>query len=171
MTAPVIPPVVALGDSRPYQVGIVVPDLEAAMRAYGPARGAGDIWKLWTYDETVMSERRFRGSVGTFSMQIALGGSEPQLELIQPLQGPSLYHEYLEECGSGLHHLAFEVADIAAVISEMESAGFPLLQAGFGFGADGSGGFAYFDTKTALGYFAEAVHPPSVRREPERTFP
>jgi methylmalonyl-CoA/ethylmalonyl-CoA epimerase len=171
MTAPVRPPLVALGDSRPYQVGIVVPDLEAAMHAYGPPRGAGDVWKLWTYDETVMSERRFRGSAGTFSMQIALGGSGPQLELVQPLQGPSIYHEYLEEHGSGLHHLAFLVADIAATITEMENAGFPLLQAGFGFGADGLGGFAYFATETALGYTAEAVQPPNVRREPERTFP
>jgi methylmalonyl-CoA/ethylmalonyl-CoA epimerase len=171
MTAPVMPPLVALGDSRPYQAGIVVPDLEAAMHAYGRPRGSGDVWRLWTYDENVLSERRFRGSAGTFSMQIALGGSDPQLELVQPLQGPSLYHEYLEERGSGLHHLAFQVADIATAISEMENAGFPVLQAGFGFGADGSGGFAYFDTKTALGYIAEAVQPPSVRREPERTFP
>ena len=171
MTAPAMPPLVALGASRPYQVGIVVPDLEAAMRAYGPPRGACDVWRLWTYDETVLSERRFRGSVGTFSMQLALGGSEPQLELIQPLQGPSVYHEYLEGRRSGIHHLAFQVADIAVATRAMENAGFPLLQAGFGFGADGSGGFAYFDTEPALGYIAEAVQAPSVRREPERTFP
>jgi methylmalonyl-CoA/ethylmalonyl-CoA epimerase len=170
MTPSGIPPIVALA-KHPYQVGIVVPDLEAAMRAYGPPSGAGDVWRLWTYGERLLSERRFRGSAGTFSMLIALGGSDPQLELIQPLEGPSLYHEFLAEGGSGLHHLAFRVNDLAAATDAMERAGFPLLQAGSGFGADGSGGFAYYDTVAALGYIAEAVEPPRVRREPDRTFP
>ena len=171
MTPAGMPPIVALGGQRPYQVGIVVPDLEAAMRAYGPPSGAGDVWKLWTYDEQTLSERRFRGGAGTFSMLLALGGSDPQLELVQPLEGPSLYHEFLEQCGSGLHHMAFKVDDLAAATDAMEAAGFPLLQAGFGFGADGSGGFAYYDTVAALGYVTEAVEPPAVRREPHRTFP
>jgi hypothetical protein len=121
---------VALGDSRPYQVGIVVPELDAAMRTYGAPRGAGDVWQLWTYDENTLRERRYRGSSGTFSMRIALGGSDPQLELIQPLQGPSIYHEYLAEHGCGLHHMAFKVPDIATTIAEMEQAGYALLQAG-----------------------------------------
>ena len=96
MTDPARPPVVALGDSRPYQVGIVVPELDAASGPPAP-RCAGDVWQLWTYDENTLRERRYRGSSGTFSMRIALGGSDPQLELIQPLQGPSIYHEYLAE--------------------------------------------------------------------------
>ena len=171
VTTPARPPVIPLGGSHPYQVGIVVPDLDAAMRAYGAPCGAGDIWRLWTYDENILRERRYRGSSGTFSMRIALGGSDPQLELIQPLQGPSIYHEYLEERGCGLHHLAFRVSDITAAIAEMEQTGFPLLQAGFGFGADQSGGFAYFDTVRALGYVTEAVEPPRTRRDPEATFP
>ncbi len=154
---------------HPYQVGIVVPDLEAAMHAYGPPRGAGDVWRLWTYGER-LSERRFRGSAGTFAMLIALGGTDPQLEFIQPLEGPSIYHEHLEAGGSGLHHLAFSVTDVRAMTAEMERAGFGVLQSGYGFGADGSGGFAYYDTVAAIGYIAEAVEPPRVRREPERTF-
>ena len=171
MTAAAPPPVVALGGSRAYQVGIVVPELDAAMRMYGAPRGAGDVWKLWTYDHSTLIERRFRGSVGTFSMRIALGGSDPQLELIQPMEGPSIYHEYLAAHGCGIHHLAFRVPEIGAAIAAMEAAGFPLLQAGFGFGADQSGAFAYFDTVRALGYIAEAIEPPRERRRPEDTFP
>ncbi len=163
-----IPPLVASAQ-HPYQVGIVVPDLEAAMRAYGPPRGAGDVWRLWTYGERLLSERRFRGSPGTFEMLIALGGSDPQLELIQPLEGPSIYHEHLAAGGSGLHHLAFRTTDLATTTDEMERAGFGVLQSGVGFGADGSGGFAYYDTMATLGYIAEAVEAPRVRREPERT--
>jgi methylmalonyl-CoA/ethylmalonyl-CoA epimerase len=147
------------------------PTLKPQCGPIGAPRGSGDVWKLWTYDENVLSERRYRGSSGTFSMRIALGGSDPQLELIQPLEGPSIYHEYLEQRESGLHHLAFQVSHINAAIAEMEQGGFPLLQAGFGFGADRSGAFAYFDTERTLGYVVEAVEPPSARRPPERTFP
>jgi catechol 2,3-dioxygenase-like lactoylglutathione lyase family enzyme len=166
-----VPPIVTMGGGRPYQVGIVVPDLEAAMRAYGPPVGAGDVWRVWTYDETVLRQRIYRGEDGSFAMRIALGGSEPQLELVEVLAGPSLYHEWWDRRRGGLHHLAFRVDDARAVIAEMERAGFELLQAGFGFGADGSGAFAYFDTTDALGYIAEAVEAPRERRPPERIWP
>jgi methylmalonyl-CoA/ethylmalonyl-CoA epimerase len=166
-----VPPLIAAAGGRPYQIGIIVDDLDAAMRAYGAPCGAGDVWKVWTYDEDVFRERRYRGGPGSFSMLIALGGTDPQLELVQALRGPSIYHEFERERGGGLHHLAFRVGDIHATIAAMEQAGFPLLQAGFGFGADGSGGFAYFDTEAAIGYIAEAVEPPMTRREPDRIWP
>jgi hypothetical protein len=41
----------------------------------------------------------------------------------------------------------------------MARAGFACLQHGYGFGADGSGGFAYFDTERELGYLVEALEP------------
>lgn len=77
VATPARPPIVALGGSHPYQVGVVVPDLEAAMSAYGAPHGAGDVWKLWTYGENVLRERRYRGSSGTFSMRIALAAAGP----------------------------------------------------------------------------------------------
>jgi hypothetical protein len=167
-----MPPIIAAGGGRPYQVGIVVRDLAAAMHAYGRPAGAGDVWRVWTYDGAVLRERRYRGAAGTFAMRIALGGTDPQLELVEPLAGPSVYHEWLEaQAGGGLHHLAFRVDDIEAAIAAMAGAGFALLQAGLGFGADGSGAFAYFDTTAALGYIAEAVEAPRERRPPESTWP
>lgn len=90
------------------------------------------------------------------------------IEYLQPLEGPSVYHEWLEAHGPGLHHLAFWVDSLDAAVEEMRGAGFELLQSGRGFGAEGDGGFAYFDTERELGVVYEAVEPPSVRREPER---
>jgi hypothetical protein len=154
-----------MGGGRPYQIGVVVPDLDAGMRAHG-----GE-WRIWTYDEQVLARRIYRGAEGRFAMRIALATGDPQLELIQPLAGPSIYHEWWDDRRGGLHHLAFHVESAEAVIHEMERAGYPLLQAGSGFGADGSGAFAYFDTTAALGYIAEAVEWPRERRPPERTWP
>lgn len=154
---------------RHYQVGIVVPDLEAALRT--SPRPADEPWRLWTYDGAVLSERIYRGRPGTFAVRIALGGTDPQLELMQPVAGPSIYDEWWDAGRGGLHHLGYRVDDVRAMIAAMEAAGFPLLQAGFGFGADGSGGFAYFDTTAALGYIAEAIELPRERRPPDRVWP
>ena len=160
-------PVIELAGGRPGQVGIVVESLELAMAGYGVPAHMKPAWRIWTYDGAVLSERIFRGTPGHFVMRLALGGGEPQIELIEPIAGPSIYHEWIAERGYGLHHLGFYVPDTRAAITEMEDAGYPLLQAGFGFGADGSGGFAYFDTQDAVGYIVEAIEVPRERRSPE----
>jgi hypothetical protein len=45
--------------------------------------------------------------------------------------------------------------------------GVELLRLGRGFGPDGDGGFAYFDTQSRLGVLVEAVELPARRCEPE----
>lgn len=52
------------------------------------------------------------------------------VELIQPLKGDSIYQEFLEEKGEGLHHLAFMVDDVDAEIADMEKKGFRVIQTG-----------------------------------------
>jgi methylmalonyl-CoA/ethylmalonyl-CoA epimerase len=149
------------------QIGIVVEDLDEAIARASKTFGAGP-WRVFTYGPETLTERIFRGAPGTFSVRIALNPQNPMIEYLQPLEGPSVYHEWLEAHGPGLHHLALWVDSLDAAIEEMRGAGFELLQSGRGFGAEGDGGFAYFDTEPELGVVYEAVEPPSVRREPER---
>ena len=52
------------------------------------------------------------------------------LELIQPLKGRSVYGEFLEKKGEGIHHLAFMVEDLDAEIADMEKRGFKVVQTG-----------------------------------------
>jgi methylmalonyl-CoA/ethylmalonyl-CoA epimerase len=52
------------------------------------------------------------------------------VELIQPLKGRSIYDEFLEEKGEGLHHLAFMVDDVDAEVADMEKRGFRVIQTG-----------------------------------------
>jgi methylmalonyl-CoA/ethylmalonyl-CoA epimerase len=52
------------------------------------------------------------------------------VELIQPLKGRSIYDEFLEEKGEGLHHLAFMVDDFDAEVADMEKKGFRVIQTG-----------------------------------------
>lgn len=161
-------PVLPLLERRTFdQIGIVVPDLDAALASYA-ALVPATTWSLYTYDRSVMSGSTYRERPGEFSMRLALSSDWPQIELIEPLAGPSIYREWLDERGAGLHHLGFLVGSIDHAISTMIAGGCGLLQSGRGYGAAGDGGFAYFDTAAALGVIVETIERPRERRAPER---
>jgi methylmalonyl-CoA/ethylmalonyl-CoA epimerase len=151
---------------RADQIGIVVSDIEQAMRRYGRIFSCGR-WSLYTYGPGFLREPTFRGAEGRFEMRLALAASDPQIELIQPLEGPSLYHEWLEEHGEGMHHIGVRVPDLRAGIREMAERGYEVLQSGRGYGLDGDGGFAYLDTTSDLGVIVELIEVPARRRDPE----
>ena len=90
-------------------------------------------------------------------MRLAFAGTAPELELIEPAGGNSLYSEWLAERGEGLHHLAVIVSSLDESIAALEQAGFANVQSGHGFKPAGTGGYAYFDTTAALGFILECV--------------
>lgn len=144
-----------------HQVGVVVADLEAAVAAHSRMCGCtSDDWRFDEFGRDSVEELTVRGAPAAFSMRLAFHGSAPELELIQPLAGPSIYAEWLAAGAGGLHHLAVAVTSLERATAAMERAGFATLQAGHGFAPAGRGGFAYFDTAAALGYFIEAVELP-----------
>jgi len=151
----------APGTAQVHQVGIVVADLDTAVAEHSRLRGCepGD-WRLDVFGPDSVEELTVRGAPAAFSMRLAFHGEAPELELIQPLEGPSIYAEWLAETGGGLHHLAVVVTSLEQATATMERAGFPTLQAGRGFAPEGRGGFAYYNTAPALGYLLEAVELP-----------
>jgi hypothetical protein len=152
--------------SPPQQIGILVRNLHASVQAYRDVMGL-DSWVGYTYTPDNLSEQRYRRQVGRFSMMFALSAGNPQVELIQPLSGPSIYHDWMKEHGEGLHHVAYVVESIDDGIDEMRCLGYPVIQYGAGYGLDGDGAFAYFDTTRDLGAILELRMLPTQRREPE----
>jgi Glyoxalase/Bleomycin resistance protein/Dioxygenase superfamily len=148
------------------QIGIVVADVEATAKSLSAIWQNGP-WRCWTYGPEMLREQLYRGQATPYSVRIALNSQQPQIELLQPLAGPSVYHEWAERHGSGVHHLAVYVDSLDDAIRSMHDTGVDLLQLGRGFGLDGDGGFAYFDTESRLGVLLEAVEVPARRREPE----
>jgi methylmalonyl-CoA epimerase len=55
-----------------------------------------------------------------------VGGAK--LELLESLEEGSPVHRFLERRGEGVHHLAFEVADLTATLKRVRDAGFTVLQ-------------------------------------------
>lgn len=48
---------------------------------------------------------------------------ESKIELLEPTGGESFLAEFLEENGEGIHHIAYEVNDIEAVLKKLEADG------------------------------------------------
>lgn len=141
---------------QPFQIGIVVADVEQARLRHDALFGPGE-WLIVENGPRNMHGLHVRGEPAEFSMRLALRGSGPQLELLQPLEGPDILSEWLERRGEGLHHLGYEVDSVDETIERLDRLGYECIQHGYGFGADGSGAFAYFDTERELGYLVEAV--------------
>lgn len=89
----------------------------------------------------------FRGAPADFTADISLAyAGDLQLELIRPVSGDSIYTEFLDQHGPGLHHHCYEVDDIAAAMQRAEAAGFSVLQHG---SMMGMMEFAYVDGAAA----------------------
>ena len=56
------------------------------------------------------------------------GAGEAKLELVAPAGGAGPIQKFLDKRGPGIHHLAFEVDDIAAEMRRLRADGFELLQ-------------------------------------------
>jgi methylmalonyl-CoA/ethylmalonyl-CoA epimerase len=165
--AQVAPALAALGViPRIAQVGIVVRDLDRGVQAYRDLIGLSS-WAVYTYGPGFVRDLTYLGRPRDYAMRIALSGSGPMVELVEPLEGPSIYHDWLEEHGEGLHHVGVEVSSIERAMEAAAAAGFGVLQSGRGYGVDGDGGFAYLDTYDRLRIIVELLEFPRRRREPE----
>ena len=84
------------------------------------------------------------GEPADFVAHVSLGyAGDLQVELIQPVAGPSIHREFLDAHGAGLHHVCFAVDDVDAACTAAEAAGVPVLMRGSMM--DGEIEFAYVD--------------------------
>ncbi len=148
------------------QIAFVVRDLEAAVAEY--ARVGMGPWDVYTYGPHRCSRMTYQGEERPYVMKLALlSHGDIMYELIESVEGPNCYQDHLETAGEGFHHFGYGVPDIDAEIARMAALGFPLLQSGRGFGVDGDGAYAYFDTAGKLGAIFEAIAFPRAMPEPE----
>ena len=73
----------------------------------------------------------YRGRPADFIADISLTYiGDMQLELIQPLDGDSIYHDFLARHSAGLHHICFETDDMEATLGRAAAAGVEVVQKG-----------------------------------------
>jgi catechol 2,3-dioxygenase-like lactoylglutathione lyase family enzyme len=152
------------------QIAFVVEDLDAAVREYQRSFAIGP-WTGWSLGPGILQDMVYQGSAAEFSFRHALAWqNEVQFELVQPLAGPSIFADHLEQHGPGLHHIGAYVTDHAAAVRAVMDDGYVPLQSARGFGAEGDGAFAYF-RPPGVPTIVELIEAPRVRIPPEFVYP
>jgi methylmalonyl-CoA/ethylmalonyl-CoA epimerase len=153
------------------QIALVVRDLEAAIRVWWDLLRVGP-WNAYTLSPEILSDMHYYGKPARFGLRHALAWKDNvQIELVQPLEGPSIFADHLAKHGEGLHHLGIYVPDHAHATAEFVAQGFVPIQGARGFGVTGDGAFTYFRTNHPLATIVELIQAPLVRRDPELTYP
>jgi hypothetical protein len=89
------------------QVAYVVEDVEATAMAYHRQFGIGP-WHFYTYGKPLLSCMKRYGEPTEYRMRVGLSyfGSM-RIELIQHLEGDTVYADFIKKHGTGIQHLVF----------------------------------------------------------------
>ena len=132
--------------SQIFKIGIVTHDLDETLRNYVERLKIGP-WRVYNLQSPKLSQTKLRGKDTNFSMRLALTYvGNTLLEIVQPLQGASLYQEFLESHGEGVHYLgiATEGLNFSEAIERFAALGCPVVMEGE---LENAYRFAYLDTK------------------------
>jgi len=135
------------------QVGLVVRDIERSAKAYADVFGV-DVPNVIITDPEEKSHIRFRGEPTQARAKLAFFRmGDISLELIEPIDSPSTWREFLDEHGEGVHHIAFQIKGMDNVLAYLEGKDISAVQRG-----DYTGGrYAYVDSAPALGVILELL--------------
>jgi catechol 2,3-dioxygenase-like lactoylglutathione lyase family enzyme len=148
----------------PVQIAWVTRDLEATETALTGLLGARK-WVRMPDVHFAPDACTHRGAPADFVAHISLSyAGETQLELIEPVSGTSVYSEFLDDRGPGLHHVCVPASDPAAfeaMCEEAERHGAPVLTRGT---MPGGMLFAYVSAPDAgVPYLEIAYVPPGIQ--------
>ena len=153
------------------QVAIIVPNLEEAVENYWKLLGIGD-WHFYTYGKPLVKRMTYHGNPSEYKMRVALSYFGPmRVELIEILEGDTVYADFVAEHGYGIHHFGVLVDSMEEGLAEAEAAGIKMIMDGAGFGLDGDGHYAYLDTEDKIGVTLELIERPKGRMTPEKVYP
>ncbi|GAJ05011.1 unnamed protein product, partial [marine sediment metagenome] len=95
------------------QLCIAVRDIEKSMERYWKVLGIGP-WDVYTFSQETVRDFTLHGQPVKqpfkFMLAVTMLG-DIQFELIQPVDGPTLYEGFLKEKGEGFHHIKEKVND------------------------------------------------------------
>jgi methylmalonyl-CoA/ethylmalonyl-CoA epimerase len=154
---------------RITQVAVVVRDLRKTMESYHSVMGWGP-WSVYEHKPPVLHHTEVRGKPVRYTMLGAEVHCDPiDFEILQPLEGPSIYKEFLEEKGEGLHHVSVvnPAEDVARALSDFRKDGIEVLMSGRLDEIE----FYYMDTEPVLKMVAETVSGHAISLKPSYRYP
>jgi len=145
--------------SNADQVGIIVADLDAFLTTMESLLGLDGFEIIEYPPEDIEPETIYYGQPSDFTVRMAFRDfGKFQLEVVEPGKGQSVFRDFLEEKGPGLHHIRFTEPAFDRICEELERQG--IEQIASGKGAHGTSKWAYFDTSEVLqGLYIEIRKP------------
>jgi methylmalonyl-CoA/ethylmalonyl-CoA epimerase len=125
-------------------VGVAVSDLDRAIALYEETFGMPLVHR-----ETVEEQ-------GVEAVLLDVG--DGHVELLSPLGPDTVVGKFVEKRGEGLHHVAYRVDDIDAVLAELKDAGVDLIDSDARIGIRRSR-VAFLHPKSTGGVLTELVEP------------
>jgi methylmalonyl-CoA/ethylmalonyl-CoA epimerase len=116
------------------QIGVVVHDLDRTVRNLAEIFNIGPFRTIeWPPSDLGDFEKFYHESPGDFTARMAFTELGPlELEIIQPLTGKSIWADFLEQHGEGIHHIRFNVLDEEPVIEYLAKRDIQPIQSGSG---------------------------------------
>lgn len=151
------------------QVAIVVKDLKKTMEKYHQIMG-WEPWSVYEHKPPVLRDTEVRGKKVKYTMLGAEVHCDPiDFEILQPLEGPSIYKEFLREKGEGLHHVSVvnPAHNVRKALAGFKKDGVEVLMSGRIEGIE----FYYLDTDPVLKMVAETVSGHAIALKPSYTYP
>jgi methylmalonyl-CoA/ethylmalonyl-CoA epimerase len=130
-------------------------------------------WRVHTFDSSAVTERTYRGEPAEYVLKVCFAEADNVVwEIMEPIDGPTILQDFLEQHGEGIHHVAFDCGGAAwqSRLAAFAARGFQLTQSGR---FAGENAFAFFGTESATGTTFETylILDGFVWPEPEEWFP
>lgn len=129
------------------EVCIVTGDHQRTME--GMVRLGIGPWRVYTFDAATVAERTYHGESADYAIKVCFAeAANVTWEIMQPLRGPTIFQEYLDEHGEGIHHVAFDCGGRSweERLASFAERGFAPVQSGR---FAGQNSFVFFDTEGA----------------------
>jgi len=138
------------------QVGVVVRDVERKIEALSRIFGMGP-FTLIDYPPASAEglPKVYHDQPGQYTARIAFASlGTLDLELIEPVQGPSIWQDFLDTHGEGIHHIKFCVSDEKPVLDHLAAHGVDVEM----WGSSRAGtAYYYLDSQAQAGFTIELM--------------
>jgi len=142
-----------LNTKKVAQIGIIVADIEKAVEGYSKLLGM-EKPDIFLAENPADNPTTYKEKLTEGGCRLAFFDMENiQIELIQPVGGPSTWNDFLEETGGGIHHIAFWIEDMEGKISDLKRLNINEVQHGGWTG----GQYSYLETPGEMGIFIELL--------------
>jgi len=142
-------------------IGVVVKDLERTLDTLTNIFGIGP-FKILDFPPKDMKddiEMTYHGKPADFSAKFCFADmGNVELEIIQPISGKSVWFDFLEKHGEGIHHLKFKVPDLEETKQYLNVYNFKMIQSGSAVGVNKGKTWAYFGTEDKIGFVIEVLN-------------